>query len=88
MLAGSGRVSFVLSARSQHRDLGNYVQFDNVCPRVDHSTATHRGGTDGIGIAGLQLEQVPEPGSAAMLAAGAGIDRHDASPPRREVEFA
>jgi hypothetical protein len=56
------------------RDLGNYVQFDNILSTGTITlTATHRGGTDGIGIAGLQLEQVPEPGSIMMLAAGAGL---------------
>jgi hypothetical protein len=73
---GSGPVEFVraFSQDPNNRDLGNYVQFDNVVSAGSITlTATHRGGTDGIGIAGLQLEQVPEPGSVAMLAAGAGL---------------
>ena len=75
--SGSGTSTFTraFSTDPAARDLGNYVQFDNIIV-TDGTvllTATHAGGTDGIGVAGLQLQQVPEPTAFLMLASGAGM---------------
>ena len=56
------------------RDVGNYVQFDNITSSGGSLvfTETHISGTDGVGIAGFQLQSVvPEPATLGLLGMGA-----------------
>jgi hypothetical protein len=63
------------------RDVGSYVEFDSVTADANGRlvlTDVWDGLTDGVGIAGLQLEQgavapVPEPASAMLFALGSLI---------------
>jgi hypothetical protein len=57
------------------RDLGNYVQFSSVASALGQIIVTARfaGGTDGIGIAGIQLAAIPEPSSLMLIGSGFGL---------------
>jgi hypothetical protein len=59
------------------RDVANYVQFDTAVADANGRlvlTDVWPGGTDGVGIAGIQLQgaaPVPEPATAALFGLGA-----------------
>lgn len=55
------------------KDVGNYIQFDNISPVEGAITMTTLlvGSGNGIAVSGFQLVAVPEPAGLALLALGA-----------------
>ena len=67
------RMFGAITALDQRQRYGNYFDFTNITPVAGAVvlTMTHISGTDGMGLAGLQLQRVPEPGTMLLMVCGA-----------------